>query len=75
MCVCVTQTLFVCVCVQPPPRRPLNFAESHENDEEKEFRKAFQRLAGDVSLNVYMLRTVMVHTLYLFHPLRVTVHQ
>ncbi|XP_008307769.1 calpain small subunit 1 isoform X2 [Cynoglossus semilaevis] len=31
----------------PPPRRPLNFAESHENDEEKEFRKAFQRLAGD----------------------------
>ncbi|XP_034535312.1 calpain small subunit 1-like, partial [Notolabrus celidotus] len=31
----------------PPPRRPLNFAQAHENDEEKQFRKVFQQLAGD----------------------------
>ncbi|XP_029302815.1 calpain small subunit 1b isoform X1 [Cottoperca gobio] len=31
----------------PPPRRPLNFAEAHENDEEKQFRRVFQQLAGD----------------------------
>lgn len=39
----------MCVCVQPPPRRPLNFTEAHENDEEKQFRRVFQQLAGDVS--------------------------
>uniref|UniRef100_A0A096M1A5 Calpain small subunit 1 n=1 Tax=Poecilia formosa TaxID=48698 RepID=A0A096M1A5_POEFO len=32
----------------PPPRRPLNYAEAHENDEEKQFRKVFQQLAGDI---------------------------
>ncbi|XP_042269162.1 calpain small subunit 1b isoform X3 [Thunnus maccoyii] len=31
----------------PPPRRPVNFAEAHENDEEKQFRKVFKQLAGD----------------------------
>ncbi|KAF6723438.1 Calpain small subunit 1 [Oryzias melastigma] len=31
----------------PPPRRPPHFAESHENDEEKQFRRVFQHLAGD----------------------------
>ncbi|XP_013888748.1 calpain small subunit 1 [Austrofundulus limnaeus] len=31
----------------PPPRRPLNFSEAHENDEEKQFRKVFQQLAGE----------------------------
>ncbi|XP_033832894.1 calpain small subunit 1-like [Periophthalmus magnuspinnatus] len=31
----------------PPPRRPLNFAESHESEEEKKFRQTFQQLAGD----------------------------
>uniref|UniRef100_A0A3P9NIW9 Calpain small subunit 1-like n=1 Tax=Poecilia reticulata TaxID=8081 RepID=A0A3P9NIW9_POERE len=31
----------------PPPRRPLNYGEAHENDEEKQFRKVFQQLAGD----------------------------
>lgn len=31
----------------PPPRRPLNFAEAHESDEEKQFRKVFHQLAGD----------------------------
>uniref|UniRef100_A0A3Q3WKB1 EF-hand domain-containing protein n=1 Tax=Mola mola TaxID=94237 RepID=A0A3Q3WKB1_MOLML len=40
-------TVCVCVCVQPPPRRPLNFAEAHENEEEKQFRRIFQQLAGD----------------------------
>ncbi|XP_038164424.1 calpain small subunit 1-like [Cyprinodon tularosa] len=31
----------------PPPRRPLNFAEAHETEEEKQFRKVFKQLAGD----------------------------
>ncbi|XP_026183837.1 calpain small subunit 1a [Mastacembelus armatus] len=31
----------------PPPRRPLAYAEQHESDEEKQFRKVFQQLAGD----------------------------
>ncbi|XP_070826228.1 calpain small subunit 1b [Chaetodon trifascialis] len=31
----------------PPPRRPLNFAEAHESDEEKQFRRVFKQLAGD----------------------------
>ncbi|KAM4627724.1 calpain small subunit 1-like isoform 1-T2 [Polymixia lowei] len=31
----------------PPARRPLAYAEAHENDEEKRFRQVFQRLAGD----------------------------
>lgn len=31
----------------PPPRRPLNFSETHETEEEKSFRQVFQRLAGD----------------------------
>uniref|UniRef100_A0A3P8U4E6 Calpain, small subunit 1 b n=1 Tax=Amphiprion percula TaxID=161767 RepID=A0A3P8U4E6_AMPPE len=35
------------IFLQPPPRRPFNFAESHESEEEKQFRKVFQQLAGD----------------------------
>ncbi|XP_035522215.1 calpain small subunit 1a [Morone saxatilis] len=31
----------------PPPRRPTVYAEQHENDEEKQFRRVFQQLAGD----------------------------
>ncbi|KAM9782227.1 calpain small subunit 1a isoform X2 [Syngnathus typhle] len=31
----------------PPPRRPIAYAEQHENDEEKQFRRVFQQLAGD----------------------------
>ncbi|XP_061819231.1 calpain small subunit 1a [Nerophis lumbriciformis] len=31
----------------PPPRRPLAYAEQHESDEEKQFRRVFQQLAGD----------------------------
>lgn len=31
----------------PPPRRPLNFAETHETEEEKRFRRLFSQLAGD----------------------------
>ncbi|KAM8853235.1 calpain small subunit 1b [Synchiropus picturatus] len=34
-------------CDPPPPRRPINFAEAHESDEEKQFRRVFQQLAGD----------------------------
>lgn len=35
---------------QPPPRRPLAYAEANESDEEQQFRKVFKQLAGDVSL-------------------------
>uniref|UniRef100_A0A673AAM4 Calpain small subunit 1-like n=1 Tax=Sphaeramia orbicularis TaxID=375764 RepID=A0A673AAM4_9TELE len=31
----------------PPPRRPAVFAEQHESDEERQFRRVFQQLAGD----------------------------
>lgn len=31
----------------PPPRRPVQFAEQHESEEEKQFRRVFQQLAGD----------------------------
>ncbi|XP_030599916.1 calpain small subunit 1b [Archocentrus centrarchus] len=31
----------------PPPRRPLNFAQANESEEEKRFRNVFQQLAGD----------------------------
>uniref|UniRef100_A0A1A8KDS8 Calpain, small subunit 2 n=1 Tax=Nothobranchius kuhntae TaxID=321403 RepID=A0A1A8KDS8_NOTKU len=31
----------------PPPRPPLQRAEAHESDEEKQFRRVFQQLAGD----------------------------
>uniref|UniRef100_A0A8C7RQX3 Calpain, small subunit 1 b n=1 Tax=Oncorhynchus mykiss TaxID=8022 RepID=A0A8C7RQX3_ONCMY len=31
----------------PPPRRPLAYVEQNENDEERQFRKVFQQLAGD----------------------------
>lgn len=35
---------------KPAPRRPLAYAEQHESDEEKQFRRVFQQLAGDVSV-------------------------
>ncbi|MBN3319135.1 CPNS1 protein, partial [Atractosteus spatula] len=31
----------------PPPRRPLAYTEQNESDEERQFRKVFQQLAGD----------------------------
>ncbi|RXM35712.1 hypothetical protein EOD39_3923 [Acipenser ruthenus] len=31
----------------PPPRRPVQYAEQHESEEERQFRKVFQQLAGD----------------------------
>ncbi|XP_026228265.1 calpain small subunit 1a [Anabas testudineus] len=31
----------------PPPRMPVQYAEQHESDEERQFRKVFQQLAGD----------------------------
>ncbi|CDQ66186.1 unnamed protein product [Oncorhynchus mykiss] len=31
----------------PPPRRPLAYAKPNENEEETQFRKVFQQLAGD----------------------------
>lgn len=49
----ITVTLVSNVCCnsvpQVPPRRPAVYAEQHENDEEKQFRRVFQQLAGDVS--------------------------
>lgn len=35
--------------MKPPPRRPAVYAEQNESDEERQFRKVFQQLAGDVS--------------------------
>lgn len=43
----------LCVCMQPPPRRPLNFADAHESDEQKQFRRLFSQLAGDVSPSLF----------------------
>lgn len=40
---------------QPPPRRPVAYAEQHESDEEKQFRRVFQQLAGDVSDGLCLL--------------------
>lgn len=34
---------------QPPPRMPVQYAEQNESEEEKQFRKVFKQLAGDVS--------------------------
>ncbi|XP_008330721.1 calpain small subunit 1a [Cynoglossus semilaevis] len=31
----------------PPPRMPVQYADQHESDEEKQFRRVFQQLAGD----------------------------
>ncbi|MEQ2223422.1 hypothetical protein ILYODFUR_036630, partial [Ilyodon furcidens] len=31
----------------PPPRGPVAYAERHESDEEQQFRRVFQQLAGD----------------------------
>ncbi|XP_059208134.1 calpain small subunit 1a [Centropristis striata] len=31
----------------PPPRRPAVYAEQHESDEERQFRRVFQQLAGE----------------------------
>ncbi|XP_034746166.1 calpain small subunit 1a isoform X1 [Etheostoma cragini] len=31
----------------PPPRRPVQYAEQNESNEEKQFRRVFQQLAGD----------------------------
>lgn len=50
---CVRLRVCVCVCVQPPPRRPQHLAQSNENEEEKQFRRVFQQLAGDVSSSVH----------------------
>lgn len=35
--------------MKPPPRRPAVFAEQNESEEERQFRKVFQQLAGGVS--------------------------
>lgn len=38
-----------CLLFQPPPRRPLAYTNQNETDEERQFRRVFQQLAGDVS--------------------------
>uniref|UniRef100_A0A8C6LRM0 Calpain, small subunit 1 a n=1 Tax=Nothobranchius furzeri TaxID=105023 RepID=A0A8C6LRM0_NOTFU len=38
---------FIGGLIDPPPRRPVAYAEKHESDEEKQFRRVFQQLAGD----------------------------
>lgn len=34
---------------QPPPRMPVTHAAHNESEEEKQFRRVFQQIAGDVS--------------------------
>lgn len=51
---------------QPPPRRPVAYAEHHESDEEKQFRRVFQQLAGDVSL-IMSTQCSLQYSHYLFH--------
>lgn len=52
------QVCNVCASVpQPPPRMPVQYAEQRESDEEKQFRKVFQQLAGDVSATCTSLWT------------------
>lgn len=34
---------------QPPPRMPVTYAAQNESEEEKQFRRVFQQIAGDVS--------------------------
>ncbi|KAG7242799.1 hypothetical protein INR49_018961 [Caranx melampygus] len=46
----------------PPPRRPLHFAESHENEEEKQFRKVFKQLAGeDMEVSPSELKNILTN--------------
>ncbi|XP_032366535.1 calpain small subunit 1 [Etheostoma spectabile] len=47
----------------PPQRRPLNFAESQDTEEDKQFRRVFQQLAGDVS--PYLCFPVYLFLMYL----------
>lgn len=46
---CSVKLSCVYCVMKPPPRRPTVFAEQNESEEEKQFRKVFQQLAGDVS--------------------------
>lgn len=46
--------------LQPPPRRPLAYAEHNENDEEKQFRAVFQKLAGDVSASECLFEWLLI---------------
>lgn len=58
-----------CLLFQPPPRRPLAYANQNETDEERQFRKVFQQLAGDVSrpvLTSYFL-SVLSNVVFNFH--------
>ena len=48
----LTSAVFV---PQPPPRRPAVYAEQHESPEETQFRRVFQQLAGDVSVDKHTL--------------------
>lgn len=48
MCIWVAD--IIAIPPQPPPRRPLAYAEANESEEEKQFRRVFQQLAGDVSI-------------------------
>lgn len=52
--------------LQPPPRRPVAYAEQHESDEEKQFRRVFQQLAGDVSLPLCTSPFTCVGVLFCF---------
>lgn len=52
---------------QPPPRMPVQYAEQRESDEERQFRKVFQQLAGDVSAASYLSDHGLFPSHDLFH--------
>lgn len=64
--------------MKPPPRRPAVFAQQNESEEERQFRKVFQQLAGDVgdvwliSCSLFYFDVVLVFMSHLlphfFHP-------
>lgn len=47
---CIWDADIIAIPPQPPARRPLAYAEVNESEEEKQFRKVFQQLAGEVSI-------------------------
>lgn len=59
---CIWDADIIAIPPQPPPRRPLAYAEANESEEEKQFRRVFQQLAGDVSIrNIHIYTNTNIH--------------
>lgn len=65
---------FTCLLFQPPPKRPLAYANQNETDEERQFRRVFQQLAGDVSTPAMAadLLSVLPNVVFNFHFIAVS---